>query len=474
MAPRRGAAAAPSLLSVPDSWLDAAPLAELKRAALRAGLERGWQRVGREHRRALATALAETRRDALAFVATVASLGRDRAVALGRREVASDHARAMAPGAAARRDKAATAALRERLGAAMQIAMRAAVHVVPSGSGAHVGGGYVLTCAHCVAHDDDEEEEEGEEEGEEGRVLTSPTSSVIQLDDDDDPSDDDDDDDVVDLTRDADADADGGGRTRTRGTPPAPRKPDERPNKRPSHRVGRFKDLVDVTGAVASSECVFADEASDLALLRLLPFPEDFAEEAAADEGEALAEEEETDEKSPIISSKDPRRSSKNPRSRSSKNPPSSSSARRGLRRLRADSLGVLRVARRDPGPGGVPVVAVGNPFDWDLEAPAGAAPTKNGYTPFWVSLGRTEGLASRAYAKKRGLGRLKHSAWTYWGHSGCALVSDEGELVGVHNSWCAENDAQRHGVALEDVRAFLEEARGAVKGAPREGFLVS
>jgi hypothetical protein len=465
MAPRRGAAAPPSLLSVPDSWLDAAPLAELKRAALRAGLERGWQRVGREHRRALATALAETRRDALAFVATVASLGRDRAVALGRREVASEHARAMAPGAAARRDKAATAALRERLGAAMQIAMRAAVHVVPSGSGAHVGGGYVLTCAHCVAHDDDEEEEEEgeeeEEEGEEGRVLTSPTSSVIQLDDDDDPSDDDDDDDVVDLTRDADADADAGGRTR--GTPPVPqkKKPDEKPNKRPSHRVGRFKDLVDVTGAVASSECVFADEASDLALLRLLPFTED-AEEAA-DEEEA-AEEEET-EKPPVISSKNPRRSSKNP---------PLSSARRGFRRLRADSLGVLRVARRDPGPGGVPVVAVGNPFDWDLEAPAGAAPTKNGYTPFWVSLGRTEGLASRAYSKKRSLGRLKHSAWTYWGHSGCALVSDEGELVGVHNSWCAENDAQRHGVALEDVRAFLEEARGAVKGAPREGFLVS
>ena len=173
MAPRRGAAAAPSLLSVPDSWLDAAPLAELKRAALRAGLERGWQRVGREHRRALATALAETRRDALAFVATVASLGRDRAVALGRREVASDHARAMAPGAAARRDKAATAAaLRERLGAAMQIAMRAAVHVVPSGSGAHVGGGYVLTCAHCVAHDDDEEEEE---EGEEEEIYSKQT-----------------------------------------------------------------------------------------------------------------------------------------------------------------------------------------------------------------------------------------------------------------------------------------------------------
>ena len=282
---------------------------------------------------------------------------------------------------------------------------------------------------------------------------------MCQLDDDDDPLDDDDDDDVVDLTRDADADADAGGRTR--GTPPVPQKPDEKPNKRPSHRVGRFKDLVDVTGAVASSECVFADEASDLALLRLLPFTED-AEEAA-DEEEA-AEEEET-EKPPIISSKNPRRSSKNP---------PLSSARRGLRRLRANSLGVLRVARRDPGPGGVPVVAVGNPFDWDLEAPAGAAPTKNGYTPFWVSLGRTEGLASRAYAKKRGLGRLKHSAWTYWGHSGCALVSDEGELVGVHNSWCAENDAQRHGVALEDVRAFLEEARGAVKGAPREGFLVS
>ena len=170
--------------------------------------------------------------------------------------------------------------------------------------------------------------------------------------------------------------------------------------------------LADATGAVAS-ECVFADEAASRP-----PPPPPFTEDAeeAADEEEA-AEEEET-EKPPIISSKNPRRSSKNP---------PLSSARRGLRRLRADSLGVLRVARRDPGPGGVPVVAVGNPFDWDLEAPAGAAPTKNGYTPFWVSLGRTEGLASRAYATKRGLGWLKHSAWTSWGHSGCALVSDEG-----------------------------------------------
>ena len=49
MAPRRGAAAAPSLLSVPDSWLDAAPLAELKRAALRAEAV-GYRRVPRRER----------------------------------------------------------------------------------------------------------------------------------------------------------------------------------------------------------------------------------------------------------------------------------------------------------------------------------------------------------------------------------------------------------------------------------------
>ena len=191
MAPRRGAAAAPSLLSVPDSWLDAAPLAELKRAALRAGLERGWQRVGWEHRRALATALAETRRDALAFVATVASLGRDRAVALGCREVASDHARAMAPGAAARRDKAATAALRERLGAAMQIAMRArctSSRADPARRRAAAGTCSPRALRRTTTTRRRRRRTRGGGGGG-GRVLRAPpTSSVVRLDDDDDPS----------------------------------------------------------------------------------------------------------------------------------------------------------------------------------------------------------------------------------------------------------------------------------------------
>merc|ERR1711976_385596 len=37
----------------------------------------------------------------------------------------------------------------------VEIAMNAAVHIIPSGSGAHLGNGIILTCAHCVAHDDD-------------------------------------------------------------------------------------------------------------------------------------------------------------------------------------------------------------------------------------------------------------------------------------------------------------------------------
>ena len=100
----------------------------------------------------------------------------------------------------------------------------------------------------------------------------------------------------------------------------------------------------------------------------------------------------------------------------------------------------------------GVAVVAVGNPHDRDLEAPEGSAPREMGYTPFWVSVGEVLDVAE---TPSGGLGRLKHGCWTYWGHSGCPIVDERGELVGVHNSW-DDRDAARHGACLEDVRSFL------------------
>ncbi len=68
--------------------------------------------------------------------------------------------------------------------------------------------------------------------------------------------------------------------------------------------------------------------------------------------------------------------------------------------------------------------------------------------------------------AKKYGLGQQIHSAWTYWGHSGCPLISvqntnDRGDnncqkvqIVGVHNSWDDRN-GNRHGVSLCNLRYF-------------------
>ena len=113
------------------------------------------------------------------------------------------------------------------------------------------------------------------------------------------------------------------------------------------------------------------------------------------------------------------------------------------------------RVAPRDGDGVGVRVIAVGNPHDRDLEAPAGSAPRATGFAPFWVSVGEVVDVAKTP--TRRGLGRLKHACWTYWGHSGCPIVDERGELVGVHTSW-DDRDAARHGACLEDVRGFLRD----------------
>uniref|UniRef100_A0A7M6DKX4 Uncharacterized protein n=1 Tax=Clytia hemisphaerica TaxID=252671 RepID=A0A7M6DKX4_9CNID len=104
-------------------------------------------------------------------------------------------------------------------------------------------------------------------------------------------------------------------------------------------------------------------------------------------------------------------------------------------------------------------VFAIGNPYDIDLETDLKHQPT--GFTPFWFSGGEYESVMKKA--SKRGLGRLKHSCWTYWGHSGCPLIAMEEKdggiheplLTGIHNSWDDRN-AQRHGVPLEEVKSFL------------------
>ncbi|EEH54756.1 uncharacterized protein MICPUCDRAFT_63206 [Micromonas pusilla CCMP1545] len=362
--PRRASAAMAisttvgSVLDVPEAELASMPTRALKSLAIRAGLEPEWEAIASAHRADLVRALAATRREHVAFVRSVTELGgRDVAIALGVREIEDD----------VRGKSAAAAATRASMKRAMETAVDAAVHVVPSGSGVHIGGGWILTCAHCVCRDGDatdEEESDGDfgGDGDDGVV-------------------------VVDLTT-------------SPPTSPKKKRKAAAPPQTP-RRVGRVKDLVTVDGTVVAGECVHADEGKDLALLKLVAAP------------------------------------------------PAS-----------------LRAAGVAPAPAPAPktkthrtrVVVVGNPHDWDLELPSGAAPRKMGYTPFWVSNGHALGVLSAEAASEKGLGRQMHTAWTYWGHSGAALFrASDARVVGVHNSWDEGNDAMRHAVCLEDLRAFLD-----------------
>ena len=109
------------------------------------------------------------------------------------------------------------------------------------------------------------------------------------------------------------------------------------------------------------------------------------------------------------------------------------------------------------------PVVCIGNPFDVDLECPEGEEPEPMEHTPFWVSAGVLQGdlLTWEESAAKENVGRLRHSCWTYWGHSGAPLIrasESKIDVVGLHNSWDDTNRGQRHAVSLEDIQEFIQE----------------
>ena len=108
-------------------------------------------------------------------------------------------------------------------------------------------------------------------------------------------------------------------------------------------------------------------------------------------------------------------------------------------------------------GPWGAPRPGThaGNPYDWDLEGPRGAAPTRNGFTPFWVSAGVLQGPLSEAAAAAKGVGAQRHTCWTYWGHSGCPIVGGGGAILALHSSW-DDSNGQRHAVPLSAMRDFV------------------
>ena len=104
--------------------------------------------------------------------------------------------------------------------------------------------------------------------------------------------------------------------------------------------------------------------------------------------------------------------------------------------------------------------MCVGNPGAFDLEQGDGTDSTEFDPPVFHTSAGTIVNVSASYVAK--GLGALRHSAWTYWGHSGAPLLSVLGDggrvgVCGLHSSW---NDANlaRHGVPGDDIARWLAE----------------
>lgn len=101
-------------------------------------------------------------------------------------------------------------------------------------------------------------------------------------------------------------------------------------------------------------------------------------------------------------------------------------------------------------------IICIGQPGRDDLESDR---PRKTKYNLVEVSEGKYHGIAPRADPQDNDeIGSLMHDAWTYWGHSGAPLLSeDKGELIGLHSSWDYKT-GMRRGIPLVAIEAFLEE----------------
>jgi hypothetical protein len=114
-----------------------------------------------------------------------------------------------------------------------------------------------------------------------------------------------------------------------------------------------------------------------------------------------------------------------------------------------ADKLPIAPLAPAPPETG-TRIVCIGQPGSY---TPSGG---QTGYQPFHVSAGKIRGISDNPTGNQHPLGRLKHDAWTYWGHSGSPLFNETGEVVGLHNSWDS-NTAMRHGVTYQAIMLFLK-----------------
>lgn len=107
-----------------------------------------------------------------------------------------------------------------------------------------------------------------------------------------------------------------------------------------------------------------------------------------------------------------------------------------------------------------LPIICIGQPGANDLETDE--IGKKTDYPLVSVSVGKFKGFVqqddgSYNLQDNSEIGQLKQNAWTYWGHSGGALISSAtGELIGLHSSW-DDNTGMRHGVANECILEFLQ-----------------
>ena len=74
----------------------------------------------------------------------------------------------------------------------------------------------------------------------------------------------------------------------------------------------------------------------------------------------------------------------------------------------------------------------------------------------FHVSQGHCLGymiLRRNKHQSALGLGRMRHTCWTYWGHSGSPLFNKRGEVCAIHN---AHDRGMGYAIALDALAAFV------------------
>ena len=105
------------------------------------------------------------------------------------------------------------------------------------------------------------------------------------------------------------------------------------------------------------------------------------------------------------------------------------------------------------------PIICIGNPSEYDLESDVPDAKIQFSPPFFHSSNGKMMGKTDATRLGILGdLGDMRHTAWTYWGHSGAPLINGNAKLVGIHSSWDAEKGT-RHCVGASKVYRFLQDA---------------